>query len=70
MRERRNAGNGIPPERIAQWFKKFSRLTGPEYAGKKGKGLGRYIGRETVENMAAKSKSLTHTRSMTCLTVC
>ncbi len=49
-----NAGIGIPPERMPQLFKKFSRLTGAEYAGKKGTGLGLYICREIVEKHGGK----------------
>ena len=45
----RNDGEGIPPEKMAMLFKKFSRLNGPEHAGKRGTGLGLYICREIVE---------------------
>lgn len=45
----RNDGEGISPERVPQLFKKFSRLESPEYAGKKGTGLGLYICREIIE---------------------
>ncbi len=45
----RNDGEGIPPEKMSLLFKKFSRLDSPEYAGKKGTGLGLYICREVVE---------------------
>jgi signal transduction histidine kinase len=44
-----NDSAGIPPEKIPLLFKKFSRLDSPEYAGKKGTGLGLYICREIVE---------------------
>ena len=44
-----NQGPGIPPEKMSMLFKKFSRLDNPEYAGKKGTGLGLFICREIVE---------------------
>ena len=44
-----NQGPGIPPEKMPMLFKKFSRLDNPEYAGKKGTGLGLFICREIVE---------------------
>lgn len=49
-----NEGNGIPPDKLPQLFKKFSRLTGPEYARKKGTGLGLYICKEIVEKHGGK----------------
>jgi signal transduction histidine kinase len=45
----RNDSEGIPPEKMAVLFKKFSRLDSPEYAGKRGTGLGLYICKEIVE---------------------
>jgi signal transduction histidine kinase len=45
----RNDGEGIPPEKMALLFKKFSRLDSSEHAGKRGTGLGLYICREIVE---------------------
>jgi two-component system NtrC family sensor kinase len=45
----RNDGEGIPPEKQAQLFKRFSRLDTPSAAGKKGTGLGLYICKEIVE---------------------
>jgi two-component system NtrC family sensor kinase len=45
----RNDGEGIPPEKMSRLFEKFSRLDSPEYAGKKGTGLGLYICREIIE---------------------
>jgi two-component system NtrC family sensor kinase len=44
-----NEGDGIPSEKLPMLFKKFGRLDTPEYAGKKGTGLGLYICREIVE---------------------
>jgi two-component system NtrC family sensor kinase len=44
-----NDSEGIPPEKRSLLFKKFSRLDSPEYAGKKGTGLGLYICKEIVE---------------------
>lgn len=45
----RNDGEGIPPEKQAQLFKRFSRLDTPGATGKKGTGLGLYICKEIVE---------------------
>ena len=45
----RNEGEGIPAEMMPKLFKKFSRLDNPEYAGKKGTGLGLYTCKEIVE---------------------
>ena len=44
-----NDSEGIPPEKMSLLFKKFSRLSNPEFAGKKGTGLGLYICKEIVE---------------------
>jgi signal transduction histidine kinase len=44
-----NDSAGISPEKIPQLFKKFSRLDDPEYAGKKGTGLGLFICKEIIE---------------------
>ncbi len=44
-----NESEGIPPEKMTQLFQKFSRLDNPEFAGKKGTGLGLYICKEIVE---------------------
>ena len=45
----RNDGEGIPPEKQTQLFKRFSRLDTPSATGKKGTGLGLYICKEIVE---------------------
>lgn len=45
----RNDSAGIPLDKMSGLFKKFSRLDGPEYMGKKGSGLGLYICKEIVE---------------------
>lgn len=45
----RNDGEGIPPEKKALLFKRFSRLDTPGAAGKKGTGLGLFICKEIVE---------------------
>jgi signal transduction histidine kinase len=44
-----NDSVGIPPEKMPQLFQKFSRLDGPEYAKKKGTGLGLFICKEIIE---------------------
>jgi two-component system NtrC family sensor kinase len=44
-----NEGRGIPPEEMSKLFEKFTRLESPEYARKRGTGLGLYICREIVE---------------------
>jgi two-component system NtrC family sensor kinase len=44
-----NEGAGIPPDKLPVLFTKFGRLDTPEYAGKKGTGLGLYICKEIVE---------------------
>ena len=50
----RNDSEGIPPEKMAVLFKKFSRLDSPEYAGKRGTGLGLYICKEIVEKQGGE----------------
>lgn len=45
----RNDGEGIPPEKKALLFKRFSRLDTPGATGKKGTGLGLFICKEIVE---------------------
>lgn len=45
----RNDGEGISPDKMSELFKKFSRLENPEFAVKRGTGLGLYICREIVE---------------------
>jgi signal transduction histidine kinase len=49
-----NEGEGIPPEKVPLLFQKFSRLDGPEYAGKKGTGLGLFICNEIIDNHGGK----------------
>jgi two-component system NtrC family sensor kinase len=49
-----NDSAGIPPEKIPLLFKKFSRLNDPEYAGKKGTGLGLFICKEIIEKHGGK----------------
>jgi two-component system NtrC family sensor kinase len=50
----RNDSGGIPAEKLSLLFKRFSRLDTPEYAGRKGSGLGLYICREIVERMGGE----------------
>lgn len=50
----RNDGEGIPPEKMPMLFKKFSRLDNPEYAGKKGTGLGLYTCKEIIQKHGGK----------------
>jgi two-component system NtrC family sensor kinase len=50
----RNDSEGIPPEKMSLLFKKFSRLDTPEYASKKGTGLGLYICREIIEKQGGE----------------
>ena len=49
-----NEGQGIPRDKIDKLFKKFSRINGPGYAGKKGTGLGLYICKEIIEKQGGK----------------
>jgi signal transduction histidine kinase len=49
-----NDSAGIPAEKIPLLFKKFSRLDDPEYAGKKGTGLGLFICKEIIEKHGGK----------------
>lgn len=50
----RNDGEGIPPEKQKELFKRFSRLDTPSATGKKGTGLGLYICKEIVEAHGGK----------------
>jgi signal transduction histidine kinase len=50
----RNEGEGIPPDKMDMLFKKFSRLDIPEFAGKRGTGLGLYICKEIVEKQGGE----------------
>jgi signal transduction histidine kinase len=45
----RNDGEGIPQDKKALLFRRFSRLDTPQHAGKKGTGLGLFICKEIVE---------------------
>lgn len=49
-----NEGKGIPKEKMSMLFKKFSRIDSPEYAGKKGTGLGLFICEEIIEKQGGK----------------
>jgi two-component system NtrC family sensor kinase len=49
-----NEGSGIAQDKLGLLFQKFSRLPNPEYAGKKGTGLGLYICHEIIEKHGGK----------------
>jgi two-component system, NtrC family, sensor kinase len=49
-----NEGDGVPPEKMSQLFRKFSRVENPKHAGMKGTGLGLYICREIIERHGGK----------------
>ena len=49
-----NEGAGIPEKKMAMLFEKFSRIDTPEYAGKKGTGLGLFVCREIIEKQGGK----------------
>lgn len=44
-----NDSQGIPPEKLSHLFKKFGRLDDPQFASKKGTGLGLFICRQIIE---------------------
>lgn len=50
----RNDGEGIPPDKKSQLFKRFSRLDTPSATGKKGTGLGLFICKEIIEKHGGK----------------
>ena len=50
----RNEGKGIPQEHLSMLFKKFSRVDSPEYAGRRGTGLGLFICKEIIEKQGGK----------------
>ena len=52
-----NEGQGIPRDKIDKLFKKFSRIDGPGYAGKKGTGLGLYICKEIIEKQGGEIRA-------------
>ena len=50
----RNEGKGISQEHLSMLFKKFSRVDSPEYAGRRGTGLGLFICREIIEKQGGR----------------
>jgi two-component system NtrC family sensor kinase len=50
----RNDSEGIPADKTGMLFRKFSRLDTPEFAGKRGTGLGLYICKEIIEKQGGE----------------